>query len=61
MAEKIGRIHEQALAYERLGLLYSELRNSTQDLDFFRKARDLYEEWGCAVKVSRMNNLLFGR
>ena len=61
LSKEFGFVHEQALAYERLGVLYSDLQYSEKPAECLRKARDLYEEWGCAIKVSRMNYLLSGR
>ncbi|KAG7374265.1 multi-sensor signal transduction multi-kinase [Nitzschia inconspicua] len=61
MANRCGWTHEEALAYERIGKLYTEMNHPKEALSCYCKARDLYEKWGCTVKRRRLTELVSGR
>ncbi len=50
-AKKSGFIHEQALACERAGLHCMREKNNEKALEYFKQARECYEEWGSSMKV----------
>ena len=60
-AKKSGFIHEQALACERAGFHCVRERKIEKALEYFKQARECYEEWGSSMKVEfiqkEMDNL----
>ena len=57
-AKSENALHEQALAYERAGLVFSDADKGRKwnDLakNYMIEARDLYCEWGAKAKVEQM-------
>ena len=53
-ANQQGFIHEEALAYERYAIAMLEWDEMTQALEYFERARSLYDKWGSRVKVHRL-------
>lgn len=60
-AKKSGFIHEQGLACERAGFHCMREKNNAKALEYFKQARECYEEWGSNMKVEfiqkEMDNL----
>ena len=50
-AKKSGFIHEQGLACERAGFHCMREKDNAKALEYFKQARDCYEEWGSSMKV----------
>ena len=51
-AKKSGFIHEQGLACEKAGFYFKNiLDNKEKALEYFKQARECYEEWGSSMKV----------
>ena len=50
-ARKNNYIHEQGLACEKAGFYCKRMRYTEKSLEYFKKARKCYEEWGSAMKV----------
>jgi histidine kinase len=53
-----GFIHEEALAYERLGHFLHLRDDVTRSLESYEKARDAYKLWGSETLVSRIEATL---
>jgi predicted ATPase len=58
MAHQHGWRHEEALAFERLGHIYTEMDHPEKARDCYCKALDLYERWGCVIKCKKLANLV---
>lgn len=54
-AASSGFIHEKGLSCELAGLHYEKIGRLPTALDFFRQARDCYEEWGSQLKVKSIS------
>ena len=51
-ARRSGFIHEQGLACEKAGFYYKDKNSDSEKaLEYFKQARECYEEWGSRVKV----------
>lgn len=50
-AKESGFIHEQGLAYERAGFYLLRKNQKEKALEYFKRARECYEEWGSNVRV----------
>ena len=51
-AKRSGFIHEQGLACEKAGFYFKNiLDNKEKALEYFKQARECYEEWGSSMKV----------
>jgi histidine kinase len=57
-ANKEGFIHEEALAYERLGHFLHLRDDATRSVESYEKARDAYKLWGSETLVSRIEATL---
>ena len=58
-AKKSGFIHEQGLACEKAGLYFKNKdSNNEKALEYFKQARECYEEWGSSMKVDFIQNEL---
>ncbi|KAK1738571.1 putative AAA ATPase [Skeletonema marinoi] len=57
-ARKSGFIHEQGLACEKAGFYYKRYGNNDKALEYFKQARECYEEWGSSMKVDFIQNEL---
>eukprot|EP00984_Skeletonema_dohrnii_P024547 scaffold13678_cov106-Skeletonema_dohrnii-CCMP3373.AAC.2 len=57
-ARKSGFIHEQGLACEKAGFYYKRYGAVHKALDYFKQARECYEEWGSSMKVDFIQNEL---
>eukprot|EP00984_Skeletonema_dohrnii_P021242 scaffold10556_cov123-Skeletonema_dohrnii-CCMP3373.AAC.1 len=57
-ARKSGFIHEQGLACEKAGFYYKKYGAVHKALDYFKQARECYEEWGSSMKVDYIQNEL---
>jgi predicted ATPase len=57
-AKKEGIVHEEAIAYERLGRYLLHMRNVSKAKSSLTSARSAYEKWGASVLVDHMNELL---
>ena len=53
-ANKQGVVNEEALANERFGIAMMEWDEVTQALEYFERAKSLYEQWGSPVKVTQL-------
>jgi predicted ATPase len=51
-------IHEEAIAYERLGHFQRRIGNVAEAKFSFASARSAYEKWGASILVDRMDDLL---
>jgi hypothetical protein len=51
-------VHEEAIAYERLGCYQLRLGKTSDAKICFTNARSAYEKWGASVLVDRMDDLL---
>jgi predicted ATPase len=56
-AAQEGFVHEEALAFERLGQYQCSLGNLNIATPYFDRARDLYKHWGAITLVDRMEEL----
>jgi predicted ATPase len=52
-AEEQGAINEQALACERAATALEGWGETKRSLSYYKKARELYESWGSALKVDQ--------
>jgi len=57
-ARKSGFIHEQGLACEKAGFYYKRYGAVHKALDYFKQARECYEEWGSSMKGDFIQNEL---
>jgi hypothetical protein len=56
LAQREGFVHEEGLAYERLGQYYQFHGNFNAAAPFFDRARIAYQRWGAQTLVTRMEN-----
>jgi tetratricopeptide (TPR) repeat protein len=56
LAQRDGFVHEEGLAYERLGQYYQFLGSFDTAAPFFDRARSAYQRWGAQTLVTRMEN-----
>jgi len=59
-ARKSGLIHEQGLACEKAGFHHVIVSNNEKALEYFKQARECYEEWGSRMKVDLMQKKIDG-
>ena len=53
-SKRQGIIHEEAYAHERCAIAMLEWGQVTQAIEYFERAKNLYEEWGSNVKVAQL-------
>ena len=51
-AKRSGFVHEQGLACEKAGFHCKRRGRSLHALEYFKQARECYEEWGSSMKVN---------
>ena len=51
-------VHEEALAYERYAIAMLEWGEVSQALEYFERARSLYDKWGSMAKVKRLEEFV---
>ena len=51
-------VHEEAIAYERLGHYQRRLGNDPEAKTSYASARNAYEKWGASILVDRMDDLV---
>ena len=60
-AKKSGFIHEQGLACEKAGFYHKRYGAVCKAAEYFKQARECYEEWGSSMKVEfiqgELNNI----
>jgi DNA-binding SARP family transcriptional activator len=59
-AKRSGFIHEQGLACEKAGFYYMREKNNEKAVEYFKQARQCYEEWGSSMKVNFIQKELDG-
>jgi hypothetical protein len=57
-AKAEGLVHEEGLAYERLGHYHCFLGHSQAAIPFFVFAREAYQRWRAQVLVNRMDEII---
>ena len=50
-AKEAKFIHEQGLACEKAGFYYKRMKDMQKSWQYFKQARECYEEWGSSFKV----------
>ena len=53
-----GILFEEAFAYERFAIATLEWGDIPQALEYFERAKSLYERWGSPVKVTQLTELV---
>ena len=60
-AKRSGFVHEQGLACEKAGFYFKNKNgDSEKALEYFKQARECYEEWGSSVKVNLIQSEIDG-
>jgi tetratricopeptide (TPR) repeat protein len=49
-------VHEEGLAFERLGMLYKEMGRTENALEMLKNASACYEKWGATAVVQRLRS-----
>ena len=57
-ANQQGMVQEEALATERYAIAMFEWGEITESLEYFERARHLYERWGSTEKVKRLTKFV---
>jgi len=56
-AKRSGFIHEQGLACEKAGFYFKDKNSDSEKaLEYFKQARQCYEQWGSSMKVDFIQN-----
>jgi tetratricopeptide (TPR) repeat protein len=51
-------VHEEGLAWERLGMTYEEIGRAESAREMLATARNCYERWGASAVVARLDSKL---